>query len=332
MSEALQPKGAWIWVGARLLLVFIGLAVLAGLFYTLGGTDAGAGLSGGFTALFGLPFCLGAIIQYAISPGGMAKSGRTGVSVGFLLLAVMVIVGIFFREGLICMVILAVPWWISAWLGALAVSGLHARFRQRAVLHSAGLILLPFALLLLGPLAANPTHHFEVRRSMVIEAVPDQVWPHLLSLDGLSDEEGVWTIAQDLLRIPRPRSALVVGEGVGAVRLARWGEQIGFEEHVTGWSPNSHLAWRFVFPDDSVARHTDAHIGPDSEFLGIETGSYALTALPDGRTRLTLTTRYRASSPANHYSAVWGEIILGGIQRNILAVIADRSEAGAVQR
>ncbi|WP_417481021.1 SRPBCC family protein [Maricaulis sp.] len=329
MSETVRPKRAWIWVGVRLLLVFAKLVLLAGLFYALGGTDAGAGLAGGFTALFGLPFCLGAIIQFAISPDGKAKASRTGVIVGFLLLAVMVIVGVFFLEGLICMVFLAVPWWISAWLGALVVSGLHARFRQRAVLHSAGLIVLPFAMLLLGPLAANPTHHFEVRRSVVIAAAPDQIWPHLLALENLSDDEGVWTIAQNVLRIPRPRSALVVGEGVGAVRLARWGEHIGFEEHVTGWSQNDHLAWRFVFPDDSVARYTDAHIGPDSEFLGIETGSYTLTPLANGRTRLTLTTRYRATSPANHYSAVWGEIILGGIQRNILTVISDRSEAMA---
>ncbi|WP_417495690.1 hypothetical protein [Maricaulis sp.] len=329
MSEIERPKGAWIWVGARLLRVFFLLVLVAGLFYALGGTDSGAGLSGGFTALFALPFCLGAILQYVISPAGTTDASWTAALAGFLLLAVMVIVGVFFREGLVCIVFLAVPWWLSAWLGALLVSGLHARFRQRAVLHSAGLIILPFALLLLGPLATNPTHHFEVRRSVVIEAEAERIWPHLLTLDGLSDDEGVWTIAQDVLRIPRPRSALVVGEGVGAVRLARWGEHIGFEEHVTGWSQNSELAWRFVFPDDSIARHTDAHIGPDSDFLGIETGSYTLTPLGDGHTRLTLMTRYRASSPANHYSAVWGEIILGGIQRNILTVIADRSEAEA---
>ena len=331
MSTTERPKRAWIWVGARLLPVFLGLLVLAGLFYALGGTGAGAGLAGGFTALFALPFCLGAIIQFAISPSGKLDASWTAALAGCLLLAVMVIVGVYYREGLICMVILAVPWWLAAWLGALTVSGLHARFRQRAVLHSAGLIILPFALLLLGPLAANPTHHFEVQRSVVIAAAPGQIWPHLLALENLSDDEGVWTIAQDVLAIPRPRSALVVGEGVGAVRLARWGEQISFEEHVTDWSENSHLAWRFVFPDDSIARHTDAHIGPDSEYLGIETGRYILTPLADGRTRLTLTTRYRASSPANHYSAVWGEIILGGIQRNILTVIADRSEAGVSQ-
>ena len=331
MSEIVRPKAAWLWVGARLLLVFAGLVALAVLFYGLGGTRAGAGAAGGFAALFALPFCLGAIVQFAISPGGNASASRFALVSAILMLAVMVIVGVLLREGVICIVILAVPWWLSAWLGAVTVNALHQRFRQRAMLHSAGLIILPFALLLLGPFAPNPVHHFEVSRSVVIDAAADRIWPHLLALDGLSDDEGVWTIAQDVLAIPRPRSAMVAGEGIGAVRLARWGEHVTFEEHVTGWSENTHLAWRFVFPNDSIARYTDVHIGPDSEFLGIETGGYTLDPLANGRTRLTLTTRYRASSPANHYSAVWGEIILGGIQHNILTVIADRSEAGAAE-
>jgi hypothetical protein len=326
VSETVRAKRAWLWVGARLLLVFAGVVLLAGLFYLIGGTRAGAGAAGGFSALFGLPFCLGAIIQFAINPNGRRKGGQFGLGAAFLLLAVLLVVGVFFREGLICMVILILPWWGSAWLGALTVDALHQRFRQRAVLHSAGLVLLPFALLVFGPLAPNPTHHFEVKRSVVIDAPADRIWPCLLALDALSDQEGVWTIAQNVLAIPRPRSAVVSGEGIGAVRLARWGEHISFEEHVTGWTQDAHLAWRFVFPNDSIARYTDVHIGPDSAFLGIETGSYTLVPLADGRTRLILTTRYRASSPANHYSAVWGEIILGGIQHNILAIIADRSE------
>ena len=331
MSETERPKGAWLWVGGRLLLIFGGLVALSSVFYVLGGTRSGAGLAGGFTTLFFLPYCLGAIVQFAISPGGNAKTSHFGLVAALLMLAVMVVVGVLLREGVICIVILGVPWWLSALLGAVTVNALHQRFRERAMLHSAGLIVLPFAMLLLGPLAPNPTHHFEVSRSVVIEASADQIWPHLLALDDLSDDEGVWTIAQNVLAIPRPRSAMVAGEGIGAVRLARWGEHVTFEEHVTAWSPNAHLAWRFVFPNDSIARYTDVHIGPDSEFLGIETGSYTLVPLAEGRTRLTLTTRYRASSPANHYSAVWGEIILGGIQRNILTVIADRSEAGLVQ-
>ncbi|WP_417485435.1 SRPBCC family protein [Maricaulis salignorans] len=329
MSEIQQRGNAWIWVGARLLLILVAVWLLVALFYALPGSRSAGGLAVGLSSLFILPFCLGAILAFAVDPGG--QGGRFGPATlaAALLLVILAIAGAFFREGLICMVMLAPLWWGSAWLGGSTVRALHRRFRERARLHAAGLIVLPFALLLLGPLAANPTHHFEVRRSVVIEAGAERIWPHLLALEDLSETEGVWTIAQDVLRIPRPRSALVVGEGVGAVRLARWGEQIGFEEHVTGWSQNRHLAWRFVFPDDSIARHTDAHIGPDSEYLGIETGGYTLTPLADGRTRLTLTTRYRASSPANHYSAVWGEIILGGIQRNILTVVADRSEAEA---
>ena len=324
MRDRFQIRQAWIWVGLRIAVVFLALLLLAGLFYVLGGTGGGVGLAWGLTALFILPFSLGAILQFALDPNGSREQARVGLITAGLIVAISVIIGVFAREGLICIAILAIPWWGSAVLGAGMVSGLHQQFRQRAVLHSVSLAILPFLFLFLGPFADNSTHYFEVRRSIIIDAPAGEVWPHLLELEGLSDDEGVFTIAQNLLGIPRPRSAVVMGDGAGAIRLAQWGDHITFEEHVTDWHEGSHLAWRFVFPNDSVANYTDAHIGPESEYLGIESGGYRLTTLPDGRTRLTLTTRYRASSPANHYAALWGEIILGGIQRNILVIISER--------
>lgn len=326
MSETRRPKQAWLWVGLRILLIFSSLLLLVALFYALPGSRAAGGLAVGLSAVFILPFCLGAILGFAVDPGG--QGGRFGPATlaAALLLVILAVAGAFYREGLICMVMLAPLWWGCAWFGAWTVRSLHQRFRERARLNAVGLAALPFLLLMLGPFSPNPTHRFEVSRAIVIDASAEAIWPHLLALENLSEDEGVWTLAQDVLRIPRPRSAIVVGEGVGARRLARWGGEISFEEHVTAWSQDQNLAWRFVFPNASLARHTDQHIGPDSAYLGIETGSYTLTALADGRTRLALTTRYRATSPANHYSAVWGEIILGGIQRNILAIIADRVE------
>src|SRR5690606_30307893 len=126
--------------------------------------------------------------------------------------------------------------------------------------------------------------------SIVIEASPDQIWPHLLRLDGLRDEEGVWNITQDILRIPRPSSAVVNRDGMGAVRAAQWGNNIRFEEHITAWRENEEIAWKFVFPDDSISRYTDPHIHPDGASLKVATGAYRMIPLADGSTRLTLET------------------------------------------
>ena len=334
MSDGKGQPGMRLWVGMRFLVVFLVLLLLAVVFYLIGGTSSGAGFAGGFSTLFILPFTVGGILRLALGSGTgdrpeqpPKRSGWKSSLSLITTLAIMVLVGVVVREGVICLVMLASPWGISGLLGVTTVGSLQAAFRRRARLHSAGLMALPFLVLLAGPVLPHATHHFEVRRSIIIEAPADRIWPHLLALENLSDEEGEWTIAQNLLRIPRPRSAVVVGEGEGARRLAQWGDHITFEEHVTHWRPEQRLSWRFVFPNDSVGRYTDAHIGPDSDYLGVETGGYELTPVGDGRTRLTLHTRYRASSPANHYSALWGEVILGGIQSNILHIIADRAEA-----
>lgn len=312
------------WVGLRAGLVLFLLTALILVFYLLGGTEAGAGIAGGYAFLFLLPFCLGAIYRYALGPRDTPRSRWLTSGSSITLLVVFLVLALALREAIICILIAVVPWSISAFLGSYSIHWFHEQFKKRATLNSFALAALPFAVLGLGPLADNPTHHFEVRRSVTIDAPAEAVWPHLLSLQDLSDEEGVFNFAQDIVQIPRPRSAVVVGEGVGARRLARWGDHVSFEEHITAWEENDHLAWRFVFPNDSVARYTDLHIGPDSQYLGVETGSYTLERLDDNRSRLTLSTRYRASSAVNHYAAIWGEIFLGGIQRNILAIIADR--------
>ena len=328
MTRNAATRSARIWVGVRITIAFAALLLFAGLFYVLGGTEAGAGWAVGFSMLFTLPFALGAIFRFAIDPNGQRKAGIRGYITALLALAVLATISALAGEGLICIALLVGPWAMSAVIGAATISWLHHLFRKRAMLHCSALVMLPFLAFLPGWSADNPTHHFEVKRSIIIDAPAENIWPHLLTLEELGDDEGVFTIAQNVFRIPRPRSAVVAGEGIGARRLAQWGDRITFEEHVTDWREDTHLAWRFVFPNDSVARYTDAHIGPDSDYLGIETGSYTLSPMADGRTRLTLTTRYRASSPANHYAAIWGEIMLGGIQRNILVIISDRVGGG----
>jgi len=84
-----------------------------------------------------------------------------------------------------------------------------------------------------------------------------------------------------------------------------------------------------MFPDKSIQHNTDHHISPDGPLLRIETGQYELAALPEGKTRLTLETRYRMRTRLGAYLGWWGERLLGDIQENILAVIKDRAERRA---
>ncbi|HWV60655.1 MAG TPA: hypothetical protein VN034_08385, partial [Sphingopyxis sp.] len=134
-----------------------------------------------------------------------------------------------------------------------------------------------------------------------------------------------WTVSQNLLRLPRPVAAHLTGEGPGAVRDARWQDDIRFQEIVTGWRPGEALQWRFAFPDPSIHRRTDRHIEPHGHHLWIDSGGYRLIPLAGGRTKIRLWTRYHLATPFNAYAGWWGEFILGDIQNNILAIVAGRT-------
>ena len=334
MTEQTSNLGSWRnarWVAARLAAIFALLLVLASGVYGLEiifqsrVTAVGASI----TMLFILPFCLGAIATFLVDPKGMKADPGYFIIPPLLVASVFIVGALFFREGLVCVAALAPLWLVSALVGSVTVGLLRERFKQRNTINCGVLIVLPFAALLgEGGVSREPAV-FTVARSIEIAARPEEIWPHLLKMDDISRREGRWNITQDLLGVPRPASAVVEVGADGPVRKARWGKTISFEEHIFAMQDRRELRWRFAFPNDSIRRHTDRHIAPDGENLKITEGGYDLRALTPEVTKLTLTTTYAVTTPVNHYGSVWGELLLGDIQSNILQIVKDRSEAGA---
>ena len=328
-SNTRQPS-RWRYVARRLVFTLIALGVVCGgyivFFRLVYRESSGVDVMIGASVLFGLPFALGAIVAFLTAPNGRVKDGHYTISTIGLTGISLVIGGLVLREGVICMVLLLPIWWFTALGGALTVKHWHRNFQERHP-TSMSILALPFVLLVLDPYLPKSIHSFTVNRVITIDAPIEAVWPHLLEMPDIGPDEGRFTFAQSLMGIPRPSAAIVVGEGPGAIREARWGEDIYFEEHIDVWRTHDRLEWAFAFPDDSVSRYTDRHITVDGPNLYIDRGGYQLERLPDGRTKLTLFTQYRSNTPVNHYSAVWGEIFLGGIQMNVLDIVRDRSEA-----
>ncbi len=117
---------------------------------------------------------------------------------------------------------------------------------------------------------------------------------------------------------------------MGAVRTAYWGHHINFQERIITWEPERKLGWTFNFTNSTVQDYTDRLISPEGEFLKIESGEYVLTPISDDVTELTLTTRYVAKTRVNAYAGMWGELMMGDIQENVLTIIKERAERAAV--
>lgn len=247
-----------------------------------------------------------------------------------MLVAIIVASVVFLREGTICIVMLAPIWLLSGAAGG----ALAWRFfgtppeDGRNTLRSSALLLVPVLAMQVEPLLPVPVAHLAVTRSIVVHADPATIWPLAQGVGAIGPEEGRWNVTQSLIRLPRPLSAQLVGSGVGAIREVRWQQQLNFQEVITDWKPGARIWWRFHFAGADLARWglQDRHLLPDGTTYQISDGGYTLTPLGEGRTRLTLTTRYLVRTPVNWYARIWGEVFIGDVSNNVLAVIADRAE------
>lgn len=318
-GTASRRRDNWKFVAAIIVALAAALAV-----YIL--AEAGSGGAIGYALIVVLPAALTAFIAWVGSMGRNWQRRTFLLVPVWLALAATVIGAAFLREGVVCLA-MALPFWIAFGYIGLWPVYLYRRDRQRvdpATFRAHTLLLLPFLALLADQQLVPPRETRIVVREIIVDAPAAAVWPHLLAIPAIAPDEGRWNISQDILRLPRPTAAHLQGEGPGAVRDARWQEDIRFQEIITSWRLGEALQWRFAFPDPSIHDRTDRHIEPHGRYLWIDTGGYRLIPLTGDRTKIRLWTRYQLATPFNAYAGWWGERILGDIEDNILAIVAGR--------
>jgi hypothetical protein len=273
-----------------------------------------------------LPALLCALICYIGDPDQTRSSGFYWL-VPLALCVIVCVASVFvLHEGVICLVMLAPVWLVSGWIGAFVMRS--QRHRRGRALESSFLII-PLVAAMVETQMPIPHETVTLSRSVMVQAAPEDIWRYAVSSPDIDGQEGRWTLTHNIIGIPRPRESSLTGNGLGAVRTAYWGDHINFEERIVEWEPDRRLGWRFNFTNSSVQDYTDKHISPDGEFLKIDSGEYVLRPVSDDVTELTLTTRYVAKTHINPYAKIWGELMLGDIQENVLTIIKDRAERDA---
>jgi hypothetical protein len=276
-----------------------------------------------------LPAVLCALICYIGDPDRTRRPAFYWLT-PVILCGLVCIASVFFlHEGVVCLIMISPIWLGSGWAGAFALRS--QRRRSDRTLQSSFLII-PLVAALVEAQMPIPHEMVTLSRSVTIAAAPAEIWPYAVSSRGIGPDEGRWTITHNLIGIPRPRDSVIDRAGVGGVRTAYWGDHVNFEERVVEWAPGRKLGWVFNFANSSVQDYTDKHISPDGEFLKVDSGDYTLRPLGDGRTEVTLTTRYIAMTHVNPYAKLWGELMMGDVQDNVLAIIKGRAERAAASK
>lgn len=313
--------------------IALGLAFALGVYVLIEAVNPSGLIS--FTFLLLLPAVVTAFVTYVGDPLAERPRSFYAAIVPLWLLGLVVLASFFFlREGVICIVMLA-PFWLGlSSLGGYLTWRMRDReepvenvFRASALL----LLLLPLFAVQVEPMIPLARDSASVTRSIVIDADPATVWAYARGVRQVRPGEGAWNVSQDLIGLPRPAGARLDREGVGAIRHVAWQEGIRFKEVITRWQPARRIWWDFRFDaaDMDAWAMQDRHLLPQGPHYRIADGGYVLEPLGGGRTRLTLTTRYWVQTPVNWYARLWGELFIGDVSNNVLAVIRQRAEAQA---
>lgn len=321
-DEAKMPKRLW---GRVIAGVTFALSIALCAYFLINASKVNSVAFGSIWFLAVLPAYLCALICYIGDPDRNRPASfywqMPPIFVGIVVLAS----AFFLHEGVICLIMLSPIWIGFGWVGAFITRSWRKHPIEPGVFHSS-LLLLP---LLSGSVESQipiANDHITLTREIVIHAKPTEIWPYAVSNTHINKDEGRWTFTQNIVGLPRPRASVLKGEGIGALRTAYWGDTINFDEKITLWQPAQKIGWTFSFVNSSLQNYTDKHIAPDGQFLKIDTGGYTLTPLSADTTLLTLHTSYIAKTHINLYAELWGQILLGDIENDILAIIKHRAE------
>lgn len=227
-------------------------------------------------------------------------------------------------EALLCVVVAAPVMLPAAMAGGLLMQWLLKRRSGR--LEVSLLALLPLAVAPLEQLWRQPTAVVQIDDTIDIAAAPEIIWPEIVSVREISRTELPSQVIY-WLDFPRPVSAEIDREGVGARRHAKFEREVSFFEEVTEWVDRRSLAFTIV-ADPEFIPHTafDQHIIVGGRFYDVLDGRYVIEPLATG-CRLHLSSRHRLSTPFNSYAGWWSEWVMRQIQGSILSVIKNRAEA-----
>ena len=305
-------------------------AFTLGIYFLLEFGGSGAVVAS-FSFLIILPAAICGFLAYIADPWNSRSHGQYLLIPLWVMLAVVAVSWLVLHEGVICILMLS-PIWLLAGLAGAEIAYRMRRVPKDGTVYCSTLLALPIAALLIEPAILLPDTIYTVTRTAVVDAPPADIWPLVRGIPDVRPGEGRWNLTQNVIGVPRPISANLVGNGVGAERYAVWEDEVRFRERVTRWKQNRQIDWIFAFDDVRGWGMTDRHLMPNSSHFEVVSGGYDLRPLSGNQTRVTLHTSYRVRTPINGYARLWGELLLGDLENNLLALIRQRAADGGRSR
>ena len=286
--------------------------------------------------LAGVPCAIGGLCAYAAAQAkralqaGQGDQGILGASfIASLAVAFFAFAGgALMREGAICIVMSLPLFFAMGILGALiaAISALFGSKTNKKVLGF--LLLFPFAAAPFEQRGTPENAYQHVNRSIFIAASPAEIWQHInfpLDIKPIELKSGF----AYKIGVPYPIEARTIEPKVGGTRQLQWERGVKFEEIITAWDENRHVAWKYKFDKNSFPEGSlDDHIVIGGRYFDLEDTSYTLTPEAGG-TRLSIAVKTRVTTTFNWYAGAWAEFLIDDTAQAILLFYKNRAEGRA---
>jgi hypothetical protein len=280
----------------------------------------------GFSLFVGGPFALGmiSVLMFGFSrPQSLgacmlvAFTATALAGMGLLVVAL---------EGAICLIMAAPIVFFLSSLGALVGYMIQARPWLNDQLASVALaVVLALPALMAAESAGEPEPEIRVVRTVVIiDAPPEQVWPHVIAFPPLPEPDD-WFFQTG---VAYPQRAEIHGEGVGAVRHCVFSTGT-FVEPIDVWEAPTLLRFRVTEQPEPMEEWSPYQLHPAhlDHYLVSRQGQFLLEALPGGRTRLEGSTWYSNRMWPAAYWNLWSDWIIHRIHGRVLTHIRQLAEA-----
>lgn len=305
LPQALLAMGAGLGIG--LVMLVVSVTVLR---------------SYGASLFLGTPFLIGVVTAFLFNrrhPSGVRDTLQVVTMTIALTLGVVFLLG---REGAVCLLMLFPLALSLAAMGG--VIGRRFALSDPGSLGAAALSVLALPLsALVGPQDADPVLR-EVVTTITIRAAPDEVWRRVIAFPPMAAPKSLAFRAG----IAWPRSARIVGSGVGAVRYCEFSTG-AFIEPITAWEPGRRLSFDVAASPPPMrewsiySRVAAPHL---DGYMKSRRGEFRLVSLPDGTTRLEGSTWYQLRMQPEGYWALFSDRLIHAIHRRVLAHIKATAE------
>jgi hypothetical protein len=274
-----------------------------------------------------IPLCVALIVAFLLQRHTKAGFVQTLFFSQFPVLLFVFIAGAFLGEGFIC-ILMALPLVLFvAAVGVIFAFIISALSKKNSNKIMSVALLVPF---MFGAIEQDvvPRDSFqEVKHSIHIRAAPSVVWRHINFPINIRPDELSKGFAYRI-GVPYPIEARTLDPHVGGRRQLIWQRGVSFEEEITAWQENRHIAWKYVFGPDSFPEGSlDDHILIGGPYFNLEDTSYTLTPEGDG-TRLDIAVKFRLSTNFNWYAGYWARFLISDTAKTILDFYRHRAETG----